>query len=137
MTNQNNNKNLILVRKQIDSVAEYQILNTKNVFNDICCVIIKITGRQIFEIGQFKNIEIAKEVLEKLNGNDYIGRKVKIKIKNYDKIYIGEIVSWTYGENSAVEIYGGEENTSEKVHLIFNKFDNKWNQLIEKLEFID
>ena len=136
MTNENNNENLVLDEKQING-TKYQIWNTKNEFNDICCVIIKIIGQQNFKIGQFKNIETAKEVLEELNGNDNIGKKARIKIKNHDKVYVGKIVSWTYGENGGVEICGGEENTNEKVYLIFNKFDDAGSQLIEKLEFIE
>lgn len=69
--------------------------------------------------------------------NNYIDKKVRIKIKNHDKVYTGKVMSWTYGENSSIEICGGEENTNEKVHLIFYKFDDKGNQLIEEIEFID
>jgi len=69
--------------------------------------------------------------------NNYIDKKVRIKIKNYDKIYTGKVVLWTYGKNSSIEICGGEENTKEKIHLIFYKFYDAGNQLIEKLEFID
>ncbi len=74
---------------------------------------------------------------KKLDEDDYIDKKVKIKIKNHNKIYIGKVVSLTCGENSSIEICGGEENTNEKVHLIFYKFDDKGNQLIEEIEFID
>ena len=134
MTNENNNENLIIDEKQING-TKYQIQNTKNEFNDICCKIIKVTEQRLFEIkGQFKNIETAKEVLEELNGNDNIGKKVRIKIKNHDKVYAGKVVLLTYGENSVVEVCGGEENTNEKVHLIFNKLDDKGNQLIERFE---
>lgn len=132
----NNDESLILDKKPIDG-GEYRILNTKNYINDICCVIIKIIGRQIIEIGQFKNIETAKETLKELDGDDNIGKKVRIKIKNHDKVYIGKVVLWTYGENSRIEICGGEENTNEKVCLIIYRFNDTGNQLIEKLEFID
>ena len=52
-------------------------------------------------------------------------------------MYVGKVVSWTCGENSGVEICGGEENTNEKVHLIFDRFDKMGNLLIEKIKFID
>ncbi|MBU4601211.1 hypothetical protein L6307_01405 [Candidatus Parcubacteria bacterium] len=136
MTNKKNNESLILDTKQINGV-EYQILSTKNSLNDICCMIIKITGQQNFEIGQFKNIETAKETLKELNGDDNIGKKVKIKIKNHDKVYKGKVVLWTYGENSRIEICGGEESMNEKVHLIFYKYDDMGNKLIEDCEFVD
>lgn len=129
-------KNLILKTKPVNNI-EYQILNTKNGFNDICCVIVKITGKQFVEIGQFTNIEIAKEILEKLDGNENIGRQVRIKNKNSEDVYIGEVKLWTFGAFGRIEILGNKEGEREKSHLIFYKYNDKNEELIESCEFID
>ncbi len=130
-----NVENLILARKPING-AEYQILNTKNDFNDICCLIIKITDQQTIEIGQFKNIQTAKETLKLLDGNDNIGRKIRIKVKYSDDIYIGKVMLWTYGESSRIEILGSKEGEKTQSYLIFDKYINR-DAIIEYCEFID
>ena len=129
-------KSLILDRKSIND-TEYQILNTKNEFNDICCAIVKINGKQFIEIGQFTNVETAKEVLGKLDGDENIGRRVKIKNKNSEDVYIGEVKLWTFGEFGRVEILGNKESEQDQRHLIFYKYDGNSNELIESCEFID
>lgn len=130
------NKNIIVARKIVSDI-EYQILDTRNAINDICYLIIKLTDRQIIEVGQFKNIETAKEQLETLNEEDNIGRKVRIKHKDSPNIYMGIIMLWTFGELSRIEITGGIEGEPEVNHIIFYKFDDNNHELIEICEFID
>jgi hypothetical protein len=115
---------------------EYQILDTTNFLNDIICQIVKIEGNGIIQLGMYNNFGMAKDFLDVWDGRTNVGKKVKIKVKNDEDFYIGEIIRETYGDQANIGILGKQEKDNIDKDITIPKYDSGGNALIEKFEFI-
>ncbi|MCK4554514.1 hypothetical protein KAU19_06190 [Candidatus Parcubacteria bacterium] len=131
MTNSNQKEAIFVESKNINGF-EYQILKLKNdISGNYVYIVSRIINKNIEDIEQFDDVETAKKCL------DNLGQLVKIQRKGDLRVYVGKVVFWTDKNSGRVEIIGKQEGTDDKdTQIIFDKFDDKGNSLIDVYKFI-